>query len=49
MKYANKIGARYVMMLGDSELETGKAMLRNMEDSTQEEIDIESLVSFMLK
>ncbi|MBO5788618.1 MAG: histidine--tRNA ligase, partial [Clostridia bacterium] len=34
MKYANKIGARYVMMLGDSELETGKAMLRNMEDST---------------
>lgn len=49
MKYANKIGARYVMMLGDSELETGKAMLRNMEDSTQEEIDILSLVSFMLK
>ena len=39
MKYADKIGAKYVIVLGDSELETGKGKLKNM--STGEQTDIE--------
>ena len=38
MKYADKIGARYTLILGDSELESGRAQLKNMSDSTQTEI-----------
>ena len=48
MKYANKIGAAYTLILGDSELEGGKAMLRDMQNSEQTEIcftDIDALIS----
>lgn len=38
MKYADKIGAHYTLILGDSELETGLAQLKNMKDSTQSEV-----------
>lgn len=41
MKYADKIGALYTVVLGDSELESGKAMLKNMSDGTQNEIELE--------
>ena len=40
MKYANKIGARYTMVLGDSEIETGKANLKNMATGEQTEVTI---------
>lgn len=40
MKYADKIGALYTMVLGDNELETGKANLKNMEDGTLQEVDL---------
>ncbi len=43
MKYANKIGADYTLILGDNEIESGRAMLRSMKDSTQEEISLDSL------
>ena len=42
MKYANKLGASYTLILGDSEIESGKAQLRNMEDGTQTEVDLAS-------
>ncbi len=42
MKYANKIGAAYTLILGDSEIESGRAMLRNMLDGTQTEVEIDS-------
>ena len=32
MKYADKIGAEYVLVVGDNELEIGKALLKNMRD-----------------
>ena len=38
MKYANKIGAKYTVVLGDNEVESGKAKLKNME--TGEEVDV---------
>ena len=40
MKYANKLSAKYVLILGDSEVESGKAQLRNMADSAQTEIEL---------
>lgn len=38
MKYANKIGAEYTLIVGDAEIEAGKAQLRNMKDGTQTEV-----------
>lgn len=32
MKYADKIGAEYVLVVGDNELESGKVLLKNMRD-----------------
>lgn len=44
MKFANKIGAKYVIVLGDDEIKSGKANLRNME--TGEETPISILQDF---
>lgn len=38
MKYADKIGARYTLVIGDNELETGVARLKNM--ATSQQIDV---------
>ena len=38
MKYANKIGAKRTLIIGDSEIESGRAQLRNMEDGSQTEV-----------
>ncbi|MBQ8567990.1 MAG: histidine--tRNA ligase [Oscillospiraceae bacterium] len=38
MKYADKIGSKYVIVLGDNELESGKAKLKNMKTGQQLEI-----------
>ncbi len=48
MKYADKIGAHYTLILGDSELECGKAQLKDMTNSTQKEIEIDSLIKELL-
>ena len=40
MKYAGKIGAAYTLIVGDSEAESGRAQLRNMETGDQEEVEI---------
>lgn len=42
MKYANKIGAQMSIILGDSELESGKAKIKDMESGEEKEIDFES-------
>lgn len=42
MKYANKIGARFSLIVGESEIETGKASLKNMADGSAVEIDIDA-------
>ncbi len=41
MKYADKLGALYTVVLGDNELETGKAQLKNMKDGTLTEISLD--------
>lgn len=41
MKYADKIGAKYSMALGDNEIERGKASVKNMTTGKQTEIDLD--------
>jgi histidyl-tRNA synthetase len=42
MKYANKLGAEYTLIIGDSEVESGRAQLRNMNDGNQTEVELDS-------
>lgn len=43
MKYADKIGAKFVIVIGDDEIEKGVVSVKNMADGTTEERSIESL------
>jgi len=40
MKYADKIGARFSMVLGSDELESGFAFIKNMKDGEKSEVNI---------
>ncbi len=42
MKYANKLNAEYTLIIGDSEVESGVAQLRDMNTSTQTEVKLDS-------
>ena len=44
MRYANKIGALYTVVLGDTELESGNIKLKCMGDGTEREISLDNLV-----
>lgn len=41
MKYADKIGAKYTVVLGDNELASGVAMLKNMATGEQTEVPLD--------
>jgi histidyl-tRNA synthetase len=45
MRRADKIKARYALILGEEELKKGRAILRNMMDKSQEEIPIDDLLT----
>ncbi len=40
MKFADKIGAKYTMVLGDDEIASGKASVKNMENGEKTEMEI---------
>ena len=42
MKYANKKGAKYTLIIGDSEVDAGVAQLRDMESGEQREVNLDS-------
>ena len=44
MKYADKIGAKFTLVLGDNEVESGKATLKNMSNSEAREIHLSELI-----
>lgn len=44
MKYADKIGAKFTLVLGDNEVESGKATLKNMSTSETHEISLSEIV-----
>ena len=43
MKYANKIGAKYTVVLGENELSAGSAKLKRMSDGAEIEISLQEL------
>lgn len=43
LKYADKINAKYVVIIGDNEIETNKINLKEMDKSSQREIDLSNL------
>lgn len=44
MKYADKIGARYTVILGDSELQSGSVQLRLMDGGTQVQTTLDEIL-----
>lgn len=47
MKYADKIAARYSLVLGDNEIAAGKAVVKNMAAGTGEEVALENLSAYL--
>lgn len=47
MKYADKIGAKFSMVLGDDELAANRAKLKNMQTGEIKEVDLDQLVDAM--
>lgn len=43
MKYANKIGAKFTVVLGDDELRTGNAKFKRMSDGEQFEVNLNNI------
>jgi len=44
MKQANKAGSRYVLIIGDDELASGKGVLKNMATQQQQNVELDSSV-----
>ena len=42
MKYADKIGAKYSVVLGTNEIESGKAELKNMQNGEKTVVELDS-------
>lgn len=40
MKYANKLNAAYTLIIGDAEVESGRAEIRDMRDGTQRTVEL---------
>lgn len=47
MKQANRLAAKYVLILGEDEVARGQAVLRNMATSEQTEIPIQDITSIL--
>jgi len=43
MKYADKLGAKYTVVLGDDEINNNKVVLKNMKNGEKDEISLDSL------
>ncbi len=48
LKYADKINAKYVVIIGDNELEEDSVNLKNMDESSQEKVFLSSLEQLIL-
>lgn len=49
LKYANKLGAKYSVVIGEDEVRTGELTLKNMIEGTQIKIDRNNLISEIRK
>lgn len=46
MKYADKLSCRYTLVLGENEIETGNAQIKNMQTGEQTQIQLAELTDF---
>ena len=46
MKYADKLGCRYSVVLGDNEIENGEVAVKNMETGEQTQVKLDKLTDF---
>ena len=49
MRRANKLGARFTLILGEDELRSGVAQLKTMADSSQQEVALENLAEELIR
>nr|MCR5121716.1 ATP phosphoribosyltransferase regulatory subunit [Ruminococcus sp.] len=47
MKYADKLGVKYTLVLGDDEISSGKIRIKNMQSGEQTELAIDDLADFL--
>ena len=47
MKGANRAGAKFALVLGDQELESGTVAIKNLEDGSQESIALDQVVGYI--
>lgn len=47
MKYANKTGAEYVLILGENEVAAGKANLKKMSDGSEQEVELNKIAEVL--
>lgn len=47
MKYADKLGFSYIVVLGDDEIESGKGVLKDMRSGEQKDVSLDSIVDRM--
>lgn len=47
MKYANKIGAQYTVIVGDNELQAGCANVKNMENGETKEVKLDEIADYL--
>lgn len=45
MKYADKLNATYTVVIGDEEIETNKAVLKNMKTGEQKDVSLDSILT----
>ena len=46
-KYADKIGAKYVAVIGSNELSSGVVKVKNMQDGTETDVSFDSFIEFV--
>ena len=49
MKYADKLGAKYTMVLGDNELINGEAGVKNMATGEQTSVKLDDIADYFGK
>lgn len=49
LKYADKLGAKFVAVIGGNELESGEVNIKNMKDGTQTAVNFNDIVSYLSK
>ena len=49
LKYADRKGFKYAVIIGDNELQTGKCQVKDLKNSTQEDVLFDELTTYLAK